>query len=154
MIELHINGSDLMVNGHFDAWQSRLTMGPDLDKLGLQLAIDATSVGSGLAPDSTTGKLFSFESHNVAAVASGMYRATGQFQGAGSEAAREMELQLEVSTEHTPTFVISFNARKDEFGDGWTRLIESVAPVLPANDIEGPVRAAQAWLTPPELAAA
>ncbi len=155
MIELHINGSELMVNGQFDAWQSRLTMGPDLDQLGVQLAVDSTSVSSGLSADRPREQLFSFDSHDVVRIASGVYRATGQFAGGAAETPRELEMQLETSTEHTPTFVISFAARKADFGDAWTRLIDNTAAAPgPANDIDMPERPAHGWLTPPDLAAA
>jgi hypothetical protein len=153
MIELHINGADLMLNGQFDAWQSRLTMGPDLDRLGVQLAVDATSVGSGLTADQPGDHLFSFHSHHVVPVAAGVYRATGRFSGADADASRDMEMQVETSTEHTPTFVISFATRKAELGARWTRLIDSETAPDPSND-DGPVRPAQAWLRAPELAAA
>ena len=154
MIELHINGADLMLNGQFDAWESRLSMGPDLDQLGVQLAIDATSVGNGVSGGPARDRLFSFTGHDVVPIATGMYRVTGQFTGATTETPREMEIQLETSTEHTPTFVISFAALKTDFGPAWTRLLDCVATADPANDVDARERPAQGWLTLPDLAAA
>jgi hypothetical protein len=90
----------------------------------------------------------------VVPIAAGIYRVTGQFTGATAETPREMEMQLETSTEHTPTFVIAFAAQKSDFGDAWTQLIDCMVNSNPANDVDARERPAQAWLTLPELAAA
>ena len=50
--------------------------------------------------------------------------------------------------------VVTFAAKKQDFGDGWHDLIANVVPFGEAGtgDAEGPVRSAHAWLLPPQLA--
>jgi polyisoprenoid-binding protein YceI len=143
-IGLQINGKGLLVRGAFGSWQSRLVMGPDLDQVGVNLFVDATSVRTD-GDDDVGEKLFSFRSRSVTPSGRGTYRVLGDFTGA--EETRELEIKVETPLGHTPLFVISFDAEKRDFGEGWTHLLENVAPF-------GQTREAAAWLTTPDLAAA
>ena len=54
---------------------------------------------------------------------------------------------------HTALIVVTFSAKKQDFGDGWHDLIANVVPFVEQSD-DGPVRSAHAWLITPPLAAA
>jgi polyisoprenoid-binding protein YceI len=150
-IALQINGKGLLVTGNFGGWQSRLVLGPDLDQVGVNLFVDATSVRN--RSDEDVGqKLFSFRSRSVASTGRGRYRLVGDFTGA--EPTRELEMEMETTLGHTPLFVLSFAAEKKDFGDHWGSLVENAAPFGIGRDDGGPVREATAWLRAPQLAAA
>src|SRR5580704_15328106 len=92
-IELDIAGSDFLLRGKFADWESGLAFGPDLDRVSVRLAIDATSgVNSGT-------DLFSFYSREVEPFGHGAYRAVGTFTGA--EGARPGEMLIESPLGHT-----------------------------------------------------
>ena len=57
---------------------------------------------------------------------------------------------------HTALIVVTFAARKQDFGDGWHDLIANVVPFGDPGEggDAGPVRSAHAWLVTPPLAAA
>ncbi|MES1207555.1 MAG: hypothetical protein ABUS79_16590, partial [Pseudomonadota bacterium] len=75
-IDLDVGGNDFMLRGKFAAWESGLAYGPDLDRVNVRLAIDATSgVTSGT-------DLFAFYSRDVQPMGNGAYRAVGVFRGA------------------------------------------------------------------------
>ena len=146
-VDLDIAGSDLMLAGHFSDWESGLTVGPDLDRVNVRLAIDATS-----SREADVGKsLFSFHSRTVEALGPASYRAVGTFTGPlGS---RALEMTIESPLGHTALVIASFAAQRQEFGEGWHDLIANVVPFV--GDGEGaPARQAHAWLIPPALGAA
>jgi hypothetical protein len=146
-IALDIAGGDLMLRGRFNVWQSGFWSGPDLDRVGIRLAIDATSAG---AQAQVAEPLFSFHSRSVEAKNSGEHVARGTFSG--SQGSRPLELVIETPPGHTALFVLSFAADRRDFGDGWGEVLANQG----AGDQEGsePVRAAHGWLTTPVLAAA
>ena len=134
-----------MLRGRFSDWESGLTMGPDLDKAGVRLAVDATSAEDCGEP------LFSFHSREVEATGPGAFVARGTFRG--RELTKPVEMTVETPPGHTALFVLSFAAEKSDFGEGWADLVENVIPFA-AQDDGAPVRQAHAWLTTPVLAAA
>lgn len=146
-IALDVAGADLMLRGRFSDWESGLSSGPDLDKVRVRLAIDATSVAG-----DDTEPLFTFHSRRVELTGPGTYLAQGTFRRPDGEA-RDVEVTVEAPPGHTPLFVVSFAADKSDLGDGWSRLVENVIPFTSVEDGQ-PVRQAHAWLTTPVLAAA
>jgi hypothetical protein len=148
-IALDVVGGDLMLRGRFSSWESGLSLGPDLDQVGLRLAIDATSAGP-IAGDNEP-PLFTFRSREVEAEGIGAYRAQGTFTGPGG--VHPADVTVETPPGHSALFVLSFAAEKRDFGSGWRDLVENVVPSMPSDDGE-PVRSAHAWLTTPVLAAA
>jgi hypothetical protein len=144
-IELDVGGSDFLLRGKFADWESGLAFGPDLDRVSVRLAIDATS---GVRSGPT---LFAFHSRNVHAEGNGSYRAVGTF--AGPQGERSTEMFIESPPGHTALVALTFTAKKQDFGDGWHDLIQNAVPFVPKGD-DGPVRSAHAWLLAPELAAA
>jgi hypothetical protein len=144
-IALDVVGGDLMLRGRFNVWESGFSSGPDLDRLGIRLAVDATSVG-GEEP----APLFAFHSRSVSARGSGEHLARGTFTG--PRGSRPLELTVETPPGHTALFVLSFAVDKREFGDGWGDVLANQG--APAAEDSKPVRAAHAWLTTPVLAAA
>ena len=148
-INLDIAGDDFMLQGNFSDWESGLAFGPDLDRVRLRLAIDATSAEPGDGPS-----LFAFHARKVESLESGQYRVIGTFSG--PQGAKAMEMTLESPPGHTALIVVKFAAKKQDFGDGWHDLIANVVPYGEPGqgDSEGPVRSAHAWLLPPPLAAA
>jgi len=148
-INLDIAGDDFMLQGNFSDWESGLAFGPDLDRVRLRLAIDATSAESGDAPS-----LFAFHARQVKSIANGQYRLIGTFSG--PRGAKAMEMTVESPPGHTALIVVTFAAKKQDFGDGWHDLIANVVPFgEPAQgETDGPVRSAHAWLLPPPLGAA
>ncbi|HVZ88338.1 MAG TPA: hypothetical protein VHG72_15300 [Polyangia bacterium] len=144
-VELDVGGADFMLRGKFADWESGLAFGPDLDRVNVRLAIDATS-------GVTSGEdLFGFHSRNVEPVGNGLYRAVGTFSGAQGE--RPGELLIESPLGHTALIVVMFSARKEDFGESWHDLIQNAVP-FPGQGEEGPVRSARGWLVAPHLAAA
>lgn len=159
-IDLAITGDELMLSGRFTDWESRVSMGPDLDQLFVRLAIDATSVGNtvGSAPESAASDgasdeqpvLFSFHGRQASLVSSGVYQVTGEF--IGPTVTRELQVQLETPVAHSAMLVLSFDARKSDFGRDWTKLLSNVVPFGARAD--GSPAYARAWMTLPDLAAA
>jgi hypothetical protein len=151
-IDLDIAGDEFMLQGRFSDWESGLAFGPDLDRVSVRLVIDATSARPPVADGPS---LFAFHSRGVEQTGEGAYRATGTFTGPlGSKAA---ELYVESPLGHTAVAVLTFSAKKQDFGDGWRDLIENVVPFLANGEGqggEGPTRPAHAWLVPPSLASA
>jgi hypothetical protein len=146
-VDLDIAGGELMLAGHFSDWESGLAVGPDLDRVNVRLAIDATS-----SRERDAGKsLFSFHSRQVELMGPASYRAVGTFTGPlGS---RALEMSIESPLGHTALVVASFAAQRQEFGEGWHDLIANVVPFV--GEGEGaPMRQAHAWLIPPALGAA
>jgi hypothetical protein len=147
-IDLDIAGEDFMLQGHFSDWESGLAYGPDLDRVRVRLAIDATST----PPDGAVGpNLFAFHSRKVESLGAGRYRVVGTFSG--PRGAKAMEMTLDSPLGHTALIVVTFSAKKQDFGDGWHDLIANVVPFVEQSD-DGPVRSAHAWLVTPPLAAA
>src|SRR5262249_38515675 len=146
-LAIDIAGADMLLRGRFRDWESVLTLGPDLDRIGVRLAVDATSAGG---PDED-GCLFSFRSRSVEPTGPGPFRAQGIFTSARGP--RPLDLTVETPPGHTALFALSFAADKDDFGDGWKDLIRKVEPFPREKEGEA-VRLAHAWLTPPVLAAA
>jgi hypothetical protein len=145
-VDLDVGGGDFMLRGKFADWASGLAFGPDLDRVSVRLAIDATSgVSSG-------GDLFAFYSRSVEPFGHGAYRAVGTFSGAEFKE-RPGEILIESPPGHTALIAVTFDARKEEFGDGWHDLIQKAVPFGERPD-DGPVRSARAWLVAPQLAAA
>jgi hypothetical protein len=146
-IDLDIAGEEFMLQGRFSDWESGLAFGPDLDRVSVRLVIDATSARATVTEGPS---LFAFHSRTVEATGEGAYRAIGTFTGpTGSKA---VELYVESPLGHTAVAVVTFSAKKQDFGDGWRDLIENVVPFVEGP--EGPVRPAHAWLVPPSLASA
>ena len=140
-----------MLQGHFSDWESGLAFGPDLDRVRVRLAIDATST-----PPSGADRpsLFAFHGRKVESLGDGRYRVVGTFSG--PRGAKAMEMTLESPLGHTALIVVTFAAKKQDFGEGWHDLIANVVPFSEAGtaDDEGPVRSAHAWLVTPPIAAA
>jgi hypothetical protein len=147
-IDLDVAGEDLMLKGRFSDWESGLALGPDLDQAGVRLAIDATSAASDPAE---APPLLAFSSRDVQPAGTGTYRAVGTLTGARGE--RPLEVMIETPIGHTPLFVLSFVAEKQDLGDGWHDLMQNVIP-FPTGGEGDAQRAARAWLVPPVLAAA
>jgi hypothetical protein len=147
-IDLDIAGDDFMLQGHFSAWESGLAYGPDLDRVRVRLAIDATStradVGSG-------PNLFAFHGRKVESLGGGRYRVVGTFSG--PRGAKAMEMTIESPLGHTALIVATFAAKKQDFAEGWHDLIANVVPFVEQGE-DGPIRPAHAWLVTPTLAAA
>ena len=149
-IDLDIAGGDLMLQGHFYDWESGLAVGPDLDQVGVKLAIDATSVESGgTGVGEAPGGLFAFHSRQVESTGPACYRAVGTFTGPRGARALEMEVSSPVS--HTALVVVTFRAKRQDFGKGWHDLIANTVPFVDGTD-GSPVRPAAGWLIPPPLA--
>ena len=146
-VALDIVGADLMLRGRFTDWESGLTTGPDLDQVGVRLAIDATS-----AAGHSTPALFSFHSRSVESEGGGSFRAKGTFTADGGS--RPIEVLFDSPRGHTALFGLSFTAKREDFGDKWPDLIQSVTPFSGAREEGEPTRLAHAWLIPPVLAAA
>jgi polyisoprenoid-binding protein YceI len=150
-IALDIAGGDLMLQGHFSDWESGLAIGPDLDRVGLKLAIDATSVANDARVSEDGSSLFSFHSRDVKTTGPARYRAVGTFTG--PRGARAMEIEVSSPVGHTALVVVSFSAKRQDFGTGWHDLIANVVPFV--DEADGtPTRPAHAWLIPPALASA
>jgi hypothetical protein len=151
IVDLDISGEDFMLQGHFSDWESGLAYGPDLDQVRVKLAIDATSTPAGAEQRPS---LFAFHGRKLQSQGNGKYRAVGTFSG--PRGAKAMEMTLESPLGHTALIVVTFAAKKQDFGDGWHDLIANVVPFGepgPEND-DGPVRSAHAWLVTPPIAAA
>ena len=150
-VNLDIAGDDFMLQGNFSDWESGLAFGPDLDRVRLRLAIDTTSTLPE-APDRAS--LFTFHAREVASQGKGRYRAIGTFTG--PRGAKAMEMTVESPLGHTALIVVTFSARKQDFGDGWHDLIANVVPFgeQGEGDEERPMRSAHAWLLPPPLGTA
>jgi hypothetical protein len=151
-VDLDIAGDDFMLQGHFSDWESGLAFGPDLDRVRVRLAIDATSTPTGA---SAGASLFAFHGRKMESRGGGRYRAVGTFTG--PRGAKAMEMTVETPLGHTALVVVTFSAKKQDFGDGWHDLIANVVPFrdpTQGDDDEGPVRAAHAWLVTPPLATA
>ena len=63
-----------------------------------------------------------------------------------------MQMQLETPVAHSAMLILSFDARKTDFGRDWTELLSNVVPFGPRAD--GSPSYAHAWMTLPDLAAA
>jgi hypothetical protein len=152
-IDLEIHGKGLLLSGVFGAWQSRLVLGPDLDDVGINLFIDSTSV-RGTQKIDAPERLFSFRSREVFPLGKGQYRVLGDFTGA--DETRTLEVDVETPLGHTPHIVVSFNAEKKDFGEGWSSLVENATLFGKDDDGEGngPQREAAGWLTIPTVGAA
>ena len=145
-----------MLKGRFVDWESGVMMGPDLDQLQVRLAIDATSarIDSG---EPSQASLFSFRGRDATALAAGFYQVDGELDGALGT--RAMQAQVETPIEHSPVFVLSFQANKSDFGANWTRLLSNVVPLgarlgTSGRGAERSSMPAYGWLTVPHLAAA
>ena len=147
-VNLDIAGEDFMLQGNFSDWESGLAFGPDLDRVRVRIAIDATSARSG---DGDAASLFSFHSREVKSLGGGKYRVVGTFSG--PRGAKAMEMTLESPVGHTALIVVTFSAKKVDFGDGWHDLIANVVPFVEQGE-EGPIRSAHAWLVTPPVATA
>ena len=89
----------------------------------------------------------------IASELTGRYRVVGTFSG--PRGAKAMEMMVESPLGHTALIVVTFSAKKQDFGEGWHDLIANVVPFRdPEGDDDGPVRAAHAWLLTPPLATA
>jgi len=150
-VDLDIAGDDFMLQGHFSDWESGLAFGPDLDRVRVRLAIDATSTPTGADEGPS---LFAYHGRKIESLGSGKYRVVGTFSG--PRGAKAMEMTLESPLGHTALVVVTFSAKKQDFGDGWHDLIANVVPFRDPGqgDDDGPVRAAHAWLVTPPLATA
>jgi len=147
-VDLDIAGDDFMLQGHFSAWESGLAYGPDLDQVRVRLAIDATSTR---ADEGAGPSLFAFHGRKVESLDAGRYRVVGTFSG--PRGAKAMEMTLESPLGHTALIVVTFAAKKQDFGEGWHDLIANVVPFVEQEE-EGPVRSAHAWLVTPTIGAA
>jgi polyisoprenoid-binding protein YceI len=147
-VELDIAGDNFMLRGHFTDWESGLAFGPDLDRVNVRLAIDATSAS---AVDRDKRTLFGFASREVENEGRGTYQAHGTFTGPGGSAPTDMI--IETPGGHTALIVVTFAAKKQDFGEGWHDLIANFVPFVRGEN-GAPARSAHAWLTAPVLAAA
>ena len=140
-----------MLQGNFSDWESGLAFGPDLDRVRVRLPIDTTST---LPEDPDRASLFAFHAREVASQGKGRYRVVGTFTG--PRGAKAMEMTVESPLGHTALIVVTFAAKKQDFGEGWHDLIANVVPFRDPGqgEDEGPVRAAHAWLVTPPLGAA
>jgi hypothetical protein len=148
-VDLDIAGGDFMLQGHFSDWESGLAVGPDLDRVGVKLAIDATSVAT--VPHKEARSLFAFHSRQVEPAGPASYRAVGTFTG--PRGARAMEIAIDSPLGHTALIVVGFSAKRQDFGEGWHDLIANVVPFVDGAG-GAPTRPAHAWLIAPSLAAA
>lgn len=150
-VNLDIAGENFMLQGNFGDWESGLAFGPDLDRVRVRLAIDATSTRAEAAD---APSLFAFHGREVESLGDGRYRVIGTFTG--PEGAKALELTVESPLGHTALIVVTFAAKKQDFGEGWHDLIANVVPFREQSlgDDEGPVRLAHAWLVTPPVAAA
>lgn len=148
-IDLDIAGDDFLLQGRFSDWESGLAFGPDLDRVRVRLAIDTTSTVDVAAAEGPS--LFAFHGRKVESRGGGRYRVVGTF--AGPRGAKAMEMIIESPLGHTALIVVTFAAKKQDFGDGWHDLIANVVPFVEQGE-DGPVRSAHAWLITPPLAAA
>jgi polyisoprenoid-binding protein YceI len=146
-VDLDIAGEDFMLQGHFSDWESGLAVGPDLDRVSVRLAIDATSARQSVAGPS----LFAFHSRKVESRGPGAYRAIGTFTG--PMGARALEVLVESPPGHTALVLVTFVAKRQDFGPGWHDLIANVVPFVEGPQ-GAPMRQAHAWLLAPSLAAA
>ena len=94
-----MGGGDFLLRGKFADWESGLAFGPDLDRVGVRLAINATS-GVNRGSD-----LFSISCREVEPFGHGAYRAVGTFTGA--EGARPGELLIESPLGHTALVAVT-----------------------------------------------
>ena len=108
-IELDVAGGGLLLRGRFSDWESGLTLGPDLDKAGVRLAIDATSA-AGAADEEDP--LFTFHSRTVEPADDGTFVARGTFTR--SAVSKAVEMTVETPPGHTALFVLSFAADKSD----------------------------------------
>jgi len=115
IVDLDIAGEDFMLQGHFSDWESGLAFGPDLDQVRVKLAIDATSTPTA-AVDRPS--LFAFHGRKVESQGGGRYRAVGTFSG--PRGAKAMEMTLESPLGHTALIVVTFAAKKQDFGEDGT----------------------------------
>jgi hypothetical protein len=145
-IDLDIAGEDFLLQGNFSDWESGLAFGPDLDRVRVRLAIDATSDAPANGPS-----LFGFHGRKVESQGGGKYRVVGTFSG--PRGAKAMEMTIESPLGHTALIVATFAAKKQDFGEGWHELIANVVPFDERGE-DGPVRLARAWLLTPQLGAA
>jgi polyisoprenoid-binding protein YceI len=154
-IDLDLMGEEFMLKGRFSDWESGLAFGPDLDRVNVRLAIDATSTSISAereaADDGKAPNLFGFRSRDIASTGPGCYRATGTFSGLLGD--KPMKMNVETPVAHSPLIVVTFAAKKQDFGDGWHSLIANVVPFASEDD-GTPTRPAHAWLIAPSLAAA
>jgi len=146
-VHFDIAGDDFMLQGRFSDWESGLVFGPDLDRVRVRLAIDATSARR---LDSEPS-LLSFHSREVESVQGGGFRAVGML--AGAKGKKKTEVSVETPPGHTALVVVSFAAKKQDFGDGWHDLLANIAPISSDGE-QRPSPLAHAWLTAPPLAAA
>jgi hypothetical protein len=144
-VDLDIAGADLMLQGHFSDWESSLAVGPDLDQVSVRLAIDATSARAPVGGRS----LFGFHSRKVEVTGPASYRAVGTFTG--PRGARAVEVAVESPLGHTALVIITFSAKRQDFGEGWHDLIANVVPFVDGPE-GAPTRQAHAWLVAPSLA--
>ena len=116
-----------------------------------RVAIDATSTRAEAAD---ADSLFAYHGREVESLGEGRYRVIGTFTG--PEGAKAMEMIVESPLGHTALIVVTFAAKKQDFGDGWHDLIANVVPFREqgAGEDDGPVRLAHAWLVTPPVAAA
>jgi hypothetical protein len=147
-VNLDIAGEEFMLQGHFSDWGSGLAFGPDLDRVRVRIALDATSARF---DESSSPSLFSFHGREVKSLGGCRYRVVGTFSGPSG--AKAMEMTLESPPGHTALIVLTFSAKKVDFGDGWHDLIANVVPFVEQGE-EGPVRTAHAWLVTPPVATA
>jgi hypothetical protein len=147
-VELDVAGDNFLLRGHFTDWESGLAFGPDLDRVNVRLAIDATSAS---VPDRDRRTLFAFSSREVENEGRGVYRARGTFTGPLE--ARPGEIVIETPGGHTALIVVTFAAKKQDFAEGWHDLIANSVPFVRGEE-GAPVRTAHAWLTAPVLGAA
>ena len=143
-IELDVGGSDFLLRGKFADWESGLAFGPDLDRVSVRLAIDATSGVRG------GSDLFTFYSRDVKAVGHGAYRAVGTFTGARGYRPSRCSSRTRLDT---PPCGADFQREKAGLRRGMARPDPERRAVRGRAD-GGPVRSAQAWLVAPNLAAA
>jgi hypothetical protein len=156
-IDLDITGADLMLSGRFQDWDSGVTMGPDLDQLQVRLAVDATSAAQRLiaAPSQKLSEpppLFAYRGRDVTSVSAGVFQVDGELTSVTG--VRPMQMLVETPIQHSPVFLLSFQAKKSDLGPGWTHLLSNVVPFTRRSDDESPAMPAHAWLTMPTLAAA
>lgn len=140
-----------MLQGRFSDWESGLVFGPDLDRVRVRLAIDATSARRRDAKTDTVPDLFSFHSREVETLDAGGYRVVGTLSGA--RGSKKTEVSVETPPGHTALVVVSFAAKKQDFGDGWHDLLANVVTAT-AEGEQRPSPLAHAWLIAPPLATA
>jgi hypothetical protein len=151
-IDLDIAGPDLLLSGRFSDWDAGVSMGPDLDQLQIRLAIDATSATTldALRASADEPALFGFRGRDATPVSSGVYQVDGELSS--PVGTRPLQVLVETPIQHSAVFLLSFQARKSDFGPAWTQLLSNVVPFAPREGT--PAMPAHAWLTLPTLAAA